>query len=57
MGTAMIFTCFSLSALYARRRSYLFLGGMDWKQAPGSALALRAVGRVFYLRSLGARVK
>lgn len=27
MGTAMIFTCFSLSALYARRRSYLFLGG------------------------------
>lgn len=57
MGTAMIFTCFSLSALYARRRSYLFLGGMDWKQAPGSALALRTVGRVFYLRSLGARVK
>ena len=28
MGTAMIFTCFTLSALYARRRSYLFLGGM-----------------------------
>lgn len=27
MGTAMIFTCFTLSALYARRRSYLFLGG------------------------------
>lgn len=23
----MIFTCFTLSALYARRRSYLFLGG------------------------------
>ena len=28
MGTAMIFTCFTLSALYARRRSYLFLGGI-----------------------------
>ncbi|XP_037600585.1 bax inhibitor 1 [Cebus imitator] len=27
MGTAMIFTCFTLSAVYARRRSYLFLGG------------------------------
>lgn len=27
IGTAMIFTCFTLSALYARRRTYLFLGG------------------------------
>ncbi|KAM7329839.1 hypothetical protein ACRRTK_011452 [Alexandromys fortis] len=31
MGTAMIFTCFSLSALYARRRSYLFWGGILMK--------------------------
>ncbi|NP_001080798.1 transmembrane BAX inhibitor motif containing 6 S homeolog [Xenopus laevis] len=28
LGTAMIFMCFSLSALYAQRRSFLFLGGI-----------------------------
>ncbi|KAG8452349.1 hypothetical protein GDO86_004234 [Hymenochirus boettgeri] len=28
LGTAVIFTCFSLSALYAQRRSFLFLGGI-----------------------------
>ncbi|TRY86597.1 hypothetical protein DNTS_018583 [Danionella cerebrum] len=27
LGTAVIFGCFTLSALYAQRRSYLFLGG------------------------------
>lgn len=27
LGTSMIFACFTLSALYAKRRSYLFLGG------------------------------
>ncbi|KAG7237891.1 hypothetical protein INR49_031684 [Caranx melampygus] len=27
MGTSVIFICFTLSALYATRRSYLFLGG------------------------------
>ncbi|XP_062842955.1 probable Bax inhibitor 1 [Trichomycterus rosablanca] len=27
LGTAVIFICFTLSALYAQRRSYLFLGG------------------------------
>uniref|UniRef100_A0A7S0E806 Bax inhibitor 1 n=1 Tax=Hanusia phi TaxID=3032 RepID=A0A7S0E806_9CRYP len=28
MGTAMIFICFSLSAMYAKRRHFLYLGGM-----------------------------
>ncbi|XP_051958003.1 probable Bax inhibitor 1 [Xyrauchen texanus] len=27
LGTSVIFTCFTLSALYAQRRTYLFLGG------------------------------
>uniref|UniRef100_A0A8C8C4D0 Transmembrane BAX inhibitor motif-containing protein 6 n=1 Tax=Oncorhynchus tshawytscha TaxID=74940 RepID=A0A8C8C4D0_ONCTS len=27
LGTSIIFLCFTLSALYAQRRSYLFLGG------------------------------
>uniref|UniRef100_W5LRA8 Transmembrane BAX inhibitor motif containing 6 n=1 Tax=Astyanax mexicanus TaxID=7994 RepID=W5LRA8_ASTMX len=27
LATSVIFTCFTLSALYAQRRSYLFLGG------------------------------
>ena len=27
LGTSIIFLCFTLSALYAKRRSYLFLGG------------------------------
>lgn len=27
LGTSVIFLCFTLSALYAQRRSYLFLGG------------------------------
>eukprot|EP01116_Phalansterium_solitarium_P007050 TRINITY_DN19526_c0_g1_i1.p1 TRINITY_DN19526_c0_g1~~TRINITY_DN19526_c0_g1_i1.p1 ORF type:complete len:261 (-),score=39.67 TRINITY_DN19526_c0_g1_i1:139-840(-) len=28
LGTVVVFGCFSASALYARRRSYLYLGGM-----------------------------
>ncbi|XP_053152560.1 bax inhibitor 1 [Hemicordylus capensis] len=28
LGTAVIFSCFSLSALYAKRRAYLYLGGI-----------------------------
>lgn len=30
LGTSVIFICFTLSALYAKRRSYLFLGGERW---------------------------
>uniref|UniRef100_A0A5F8A9C0 Bax inhibitor 1 n=2 Tax=Macaca TaxID=9539 RepID=A0A5F8A9C0_MACMU len=46
MGTAMIFTCFTLSALYARRRSYLFLGGILMSAL--SLLLLSSVGNVFF---------
>jgi FtsH-binding integral membrane protein len=28
LGTSTIFVCFSLSAIYSQRRSYLYLGGM-----------------------------
>lgn len=31
LGTSVIFACFTLSALYAKRRSYLFLGGKHEK--------------------------
>ncbi|XP_077808434.1 bax inhibitor 1 isoform X3 [Macaca mulatta] len=63
MGTAMIFTCFTLSALYARRRSYLFLGGKcelanrEWGfllcligilMSALSLLLLSSVGNVFF---------
>uniref|UniRef100_A0A2K6PDF6 Transmembrane BAX inhibitor motif containing 6 n=1 Tax=Rhinopithecus roxellana TaxID=61622 RepID=A0A2K6PDF6_RHIRO len=46
MGTAMIFTCFTLSALYARRRSYLFLGGILMSAL--SLLLLSSMGNVFF---------
>uniref|UniRef100_A0A2K6T7L8 Bax inhibitor 1 n=2 Tax=Saimiri boliviensis boliviensis TaxID=39432 RepID=A0A2K6T7L8_SAIBB len=46
MGTAMIFTCFTLSALYARRRSYLFLGGILMSAL--SLLLLSSLGNVFF---------
>lgn len=37
MGTSVIFVCFTLSALYAKRRSYLFLGGEGQSVGGGSA--------------------
>lgn len=46
MGTAMIFTCFSLSALYARCRSYLFLGGI--LMSAMSLLFLSSLGNLFF---------
>ncbi|OWK16645.1 TMBIM6 [Cervus elaphus hippelaphus] len=54
MGTAMIFTCFTLSALYARRRSYLFLGGSFLSSLPGilmsamSLMLLSSLGNLFF---------
>jgi hypothetical protein len=54
MGTAMIFTCFTLSALYARRRSYLFLGGRCrvGSRERGSALARILTRILLHLNSL-----
>lgn len=46
MGTAMVFTCFSLSALYARRRSYLFLGGI--LMSAMSLMFLSSLGNLFF---------
>ncbi|KAM9760693.1 bax inhibitor 1 isoform 2-T2 [Dama dama] len=46
MGTAMIFTCFTLSALYARRRSYLFLGGI--LMSAMSLMLLSSLGNLFF---------
>lgn len=46
MGTAMIFTCFSLSALYARRRSYLFLGGI--LMSAMSLMFVSSLGNLFF---------
>ncbi|KAF3826262.1 hypothetical protein GH733_006376 [Mirounga leonina] len=46
MGTAMIFTCFTLSALYARRRSYLFLGGV--LMSAMSLMLLSSLGNLFF---------
>uniref|UniRef100_A0A8D1K7H6 Transmembrane BAX inhibitor motif containing 6 n=1 Tax=Sus scrofa TaxID=9823 RepID=A0A8D1K7H6_PIG len=46
MGTAMIFTCFTLSALYARRRSYLFLGGI--LMSAMSLMVLSSLGNLFF---------
>ncbi|KAJ8788977.1 hypothetical protein J1605_022383 [Eschrichtius robustus] len=46
LGTAMIFTCFTLSALYARRRSYLFLGGI--LMSAMSLMLLSSLGNLFF---------
>ncbi|XP_027446077.2 bax inhibitor 1-like [Zalophus californianus] len=46
MGTAMIFTYFTLSTLYARRRSYLFLGGV--LMSAMSLMLLSSLGNVFF---------
>ncbi|NXD18668.1 BI1 inhibitor, partial [Nothocercus nigrocapillus] len=44
LGTAAVFTCFSLSALFARRRSFLYLGGETG--APGGCRDPRGDGDV-----------
>uniref|UniRef100_G1SG91 Bax inhibitor 1 n=1 Tax=Oryctolagus cuniculus TaxID=9986 RepID=G1SG91_RABIT len=46
LGTAMIFTCFTLSALYARRRTYLFLGGI--LMSAMSLMLLSSLGNLFF---------
>uniref|UniRef100_A0A8C6QTN6 Bax inhibitor 1 n=1 Tax=Nannospalax galili TaxID=1026970 RepID=A0A8C6QTN6_NANGA len=46
MGTAIIFTCFSLSTLYDRCRSYLFLGGI--LMSAMSLMFLSSLGNLFF---------
>ncbi|XP_028929710.1 bax inhibitor 1 [Ornithorhynchus anatinus] len=45
VGTAVVFSCFSLSALYAQRRSYLFLGGI--LMSAMSLMVLSSLGNLF----------
>ncbi|NXF90961.1 BI1 inhibitor, partial [Eubucco bourcierii] len=46
LGTATIFACFSLSALYARRRSFLYLGGERGQGVLLSGLTLMILSSV-----------
>ncbi|XP_028654447.1 probable Bax inhibitor 1 [Erpetoichthys calabaricus] len=46
LGTSVIFACFTLSALYAQRRSYLFLGGTLMSGL--SVLLLLSMFNMFY---------
>uniref|UniRef100_A0A3P9DBR2 Transmembrane BAX inhibitor motif containing 6 n=1 Tax=Maylandia zebra TaxID=106582 RepID=A0A3P9DBR2_9CICH len=48
MGTSVIFICFTLSALYAKRRTYLFLGGNCAHSCPLSLLFLMSLMNMFF---------
>jgi len=46
LGTMVVFTCFSLSALLAQRRSYLYLGGMI--SSAMSLIFFASIGNMFF---------
>lgn len=50
LGTAVIFSCFSLSALFAKRRAYLYLGGKQQLQQQPFSTIFEKSGFIFVHR-------